>query len=98
MNTGHATVIVRAIDNAGNVRDESVNVTIPTPFGLFVETNSLAITFFLLVLMVLILLVHYFFGHKIIARTRRLIGAIEKEEREEKIEEAQEALDEAKKK
>ena len=61
--SGNLRVMVRAIDNAGNVRDESMDINMPfSPKIIYIGGTI----FFLL-----LILLHYLFGHHILARFRR---------------------------
>ena len=62
-NLTDARVMVRAVDRAGNVRDESLDVKVP-PSALALLQNNLILI--LLVLVMLYLLIHYLFGHHIV--------------------------------
>ncbi len=83
----HFHVVVRAMDNAGNVRDEYVDVNVPTSFDLFVQNNGATLVLGLLILVIFALMTRRSFGRKLAARMRRLIGAIKKEEQLEIAEE-----------
>ena len=73
-------VTVRAFDKAGNVKDETINVASPLTVITFIEQN------WLIILLLLFLLFHYFFGHKIISRVKKIGQAAKDEELEEKNE------------
>ncbi len=74
-------VIVRAFDRAGNSIDESVDVNSPSDIVTFFEQN------FIIIILLLILLIDFLFGHKIIPHIGRIVKAVEKEEKEEKLSE-----------
>src|SRR3989344_1447475 len=78
-------LIIRALDKAGNVRNESVDVDVrlPQPFLLFIRENPIIAFLFLIALFILLIILHYVFGHKIIAHARhvlRILKIIEKRE------------------
>lgn len=77
--SGDLRVIVRAIDRAGNIRDESVDVYVPSSFLSFIQDN--AIIFFILTLLILFswIIFHYFSEHKIIVRLKRVFRLLKKE-------------------
>jgi hypothetical protein len=72
-------IIVRAFDKAGNSLDESVDTNSPSGTLAFFEQN------YLIILLLLILLIDFLFGHKLIPHIGRIIKAVEKEEKEEKL-------------
>ena len=71
-------VTVRAFDKAGNVKDETINVTSSLTWITFFEQN------WLIILLLLFLLIHYFFGHRIISRVKKITQAAKEDELEEK--------------
>ncbi|HEY4495953.1 MAG TPA: cohesin domain-containing protein [Candidatus Paceibacterota bacterium] len=75
-------VIVRAIDKAGNARDESVDVRAPLVISKFIEDYLVYILLFIILLGIIMLLVHYLFGHHIIQYIRRIFNVIKTEEKE----------------
>ncbi len=79
-NIENATVIIRAIDRAGNVRDVSIDVA--APFGplKWVRDNSLLLLIILIILILLLLISHYLFGHKILRHLRRAFQIAKKED------------------
>ncbi len=91
---GSYHVIVRAVDGAGNVRDEPIDVTISPPLIELLKQNDLAIIGGLLILVILLFLLHYFFGHKLLRRVHKAILAAEREDKEEKLEEAERLVEE----
>ena len=80
-------VIVRAIDNAGNVRDESINVTSPTLFMNLLQKYSLYLLGGALVLIILGSILHYLYGHHVIAHLKRAFELVRREEEAEKARE-----------
>lgn len=67
--TGALRVIVRAVDEAGNVRDESADVYEPSPFN-FIRKNLKTIAVLFLALLIF-LIFHYLFGHKVFSRQKK---------------------------
>lgn len=90
--TGSYHVIVRAFDQAGNIRDESIDVTISAPFIEFLKQNDMAIIIGLLLLVIFLFILHYFFGHKLLRRVHKAILAAEHEDQIEQAEEAKALL------
>lgn len=80
-------VVVRAIDKAGNVRDESVNVKEPFAIVNYIKNNLVYILLGIILLGLLGLIVHYLFGHHIIRNLRRLSKMVRQEEAAEAAEE-----------
>lgn len=74
-------VIVRAIDYAGNIREESIDVSKPSTFGKFLSDNILYILLFIIFVGLTTLILHYLFGHHIIKKYKRFIEMIRKEEK-----------------
>ncbi len=64
-------VVVRALDKAGNVRDESVDVRPPSALGQFIEDYLMWVILGVLVLIIVFIAARYFFGHHFIASVRR---------------------------
>ncbi len=85
-------VTVRAFDRAGNVRDETITVAPPVTWINFLKQN------WIIILLLLLLIGHYLFGHKIIARLKRIFKDAKNEEMRKKTEEQEvekiEALEE----
>ena len=71
---GSTQVIVRAFDRAGNSIDEPITVSAPLSLVTFLEQNWIAI------LLLLLLLSHYFYGHKLIPHLKRIFRAVEDED------------------
>lgn len=80
---GQLQVIVRAIDKAGNVRDESLNVHVPFVISKFVKDYAVYILLFIIVLGLVMLIIHYLFGHHIIRHVRRAFQIVKEEERKD---------------
>lgn len=80
-------VIVRAVDNAGNVRDESMDVEFKVPSSLvsFIKENTLIILIAVLIIVLFGAAIHYLFGHKIISRFLRALKLIKKEDLEDEF-------------
>jgi len=70
----NARVTVRAFDRAGNVKDETINVTSSTTWLMFLKQN------WIIILLLILLIADYLFGHRIIARTKRILKATKEEE------------------
>ena len=85
---GKLEVIVRAIDKAGNVRDESVDIKMPFVITRFIEDYLVYILIAIILLGFVMLILHYLVGHHII----RYISHIKQILRKEKIEEAEKIL------
>lgn len=85
---GKLEVIIRAIDKAGNVRDESTDVRPPSTLAKFVKDYLVYILIAIILLSFLMLIFHYLVGHHII----RYIGRIRQILKKEKIEEAEKIL------
>ena len=85
---GKLEVIVRAIDKAGNVRDESVDVKMPFVITRFIEDYLVYILIAIILLGFVMLILHYLVGHHIIC----YISHIKQILRKEKIEEAEKIL------
>lgn len=60
------TAVVRAIDRAGNVRDESADIVIPSSFLSALMRNRLL--FSIIFALAVTLILHFLIGHKILAR------------------------------
>ena len=78
----HARIIVRAIDNAGNVRDESLDTSIEeTPqLSLYLMEHLTQILIGFLGLIFFLIILHYLFSHHIARRFRRAVQIVENEE------------------
>lgn len=81
-----AHVIVRAIDRAGNIRDAGIDVSAtPMFFASFLKEYSPYVLGGLVLLLIVGFLVHYLYGHHLIAHARRAFQIMKKEEEEEKV-------------
>jgi|CXWL01.1.fsa_nt_gi hypothetical protein len=79
-----AHVIVRAVDRAGNIRDAGIDVSAtPMFFASFLKEYSPYVLGGLVLLLILGFLVHYLYGHHLIAHARRAFQIMKKEEEEE---------------
>ncbi|MES2315743.1 MAG: cohesin domain-containing protein [Patescibacteria group bacterium] len=78
-------VIVRAVDKAGNVRDESIDVRLPQEISKFIQDNLVYILLGIILLGLIMLILHYLFGHHII-RYMRLAGKLMRNEKNEQAE------------
>lgn len=74
-------VIVRAVDRAGNVKDASIDVKTPRIISQFINEYLTYILFGVLTLAFLMLLIHYLFGHKLLAHLRRALAVVKEEEK-----------------
>ncbi len=81
---GKLQVIVRAIDKAGNVRDESIDVQVPFFITKFVKDYLIYILLGIIFLGLILLILHYLVGHHIIRSIRRFRELLNSEEVEEK--------------
>lgn len=89
---GKLEVIVRAIDKAGNVRDESTDVRLPATLTKFVKDYLVYILIAIILLSFIMLILHYLVGHHII----RYINHIKQILKKEKIEEAEKIISQEK--
>lgn len=80
---GKLQVIVRAVDKAGNVRDESIDVRSQNKYVHFFKSYLVYILLGIILLSFIILVMHYIFGHHIIRHIKQLSRLIKKEEAEE---------------
>lgn len=81
--TDKLRVIVRAVDRAGNIRDASIDVRAPFVISQFVTEYSTYILLGILILAMFMLLIHYLFGHKVLAHLRRAFAIVKEEEASE---------------
>lgn len=81
-------VFVRAIDNAGNVRDESIDINLLSllSFLSYIKDHLNIILIATLAFIIFLIILHYLFGHKIISRLRRALKLAKKEEKQEELE------------
>ncbi len=77
---GSLEVIVRAVDKAGNTRDESIHVKAPFVITQFVKDYLVYILIAIILMGVVILVTHYMVGHHIIRNLRRFKQFIRQEE------------------
>lgn len=73
VSSGALTIIVRAFDKAGNIKDEAADINLPfLSIFPFIQNN---LTFLLIVIIILLLLgaiTHYFIGHHVADKLRRI--------------------------
>ena len=84
-NNGQLQVIVRAVDGAGNTRDESIEVKKASPFSKFLGDYAVYILSFIILVGLGMLITHYLFGHHVLHllnRLRQILNRQEKEQRE----------------
>ena len=81
--SGNLRIMVRAFDRAGNARDASIDTSMPV---LFSKLSRDGLIWILIILFISVLLAHYLFGHKIIARFKKMINLLKKQELAEKTE------------
>jgi hypothetical protein len=80
---GKLQVIVRAIDKAGNVRDESVDVQAPFVITKFVKDYLVYILAGIILLGLSILIFHYLMGHHILRAIKRVRKVMKREQEEQ---------------
>lgn len=80
---GKLQVIVRAVDKAGNVRDESIDVRYQNKLINFIKNYLVYILLGIILLGFTILIIHYVFGHHLIKRIKQFSRIIKREEAEE---------------
>lgn len=73
--SGEVRAVVRVFDKAGNVRDEYLDVFVPSSFSSFIYRNATVII--IIILVIGFLLVHFFFGHHITVRLKKAFYAFE---------------------
>lgn len=83
---GNVRVIVRAIDRAGNIRDESIDVRTPFIFEIFLKQYLIYILVGIILLGFFVLVLHYLVGHHVIRHLRRVMQIVKKEEEVQNIE------------
>lgn len=76
-------VIVRAVDKAGNVRDQSISVKTPFVITQFLKDNIVYVLLFIILLGLTILITHYLVGHHIIRYLKKAFVLMKKEEAQE---------------
>ena len=72
-------VIVRAIDNAGNIQEASIDVSPPLLVGRFLEEHGMLLLVIVLILILLGSLLHYLYGHHVLAHAKRFFALLKKE-------------------
>lgn len=77
---GNASVVIRAIDQAGNVRD--VTITVHTSLYLYLQNHAWFV-WILFVIFLTLAIIHYFFRHHVTLHAKRLIALWKKEEKKE---------------
>ena len=77
---GRLEVVVRALDRAGNARDESIDVKVPSSITKFIQDYLVYILIGIILLGLIILILHYLVGHHIIRSIRRVRQMLAKEE------------------
>ncbi len=78
--SGELSVIVRAVDMAGNIRDSSINVEPPSLVKNFVKNNLVYLLALFIVVLIAGFVIHYLVGHHIIRHIRRAMEFIKKDE------------------
>lgn len=73
-------VIVRALDRAGNVRDESIDVRAPTVFSQFVSKYLVYILAAILLLIIIGFIIRLLFGNHLLRHVRRAFQIMRAEE------------------
>jgi hypothetical protein len=76
------SVIVRAVDKAGNIRDVSLAVAAPSFVQKFLKDNLVYLLLFIILAGIIGLIFHYLVGHHIIRYLRKAAELIEQEEAE----------------
>ncbi len=84
--TSDLRVIARVIDNAGNVRDEPLDIVIkaPSPPPKRLADYAIQILIGSLALILLLFILHYLIGHKVIAHMREGLRLAKEEEKRNK--------------
>lgn len=76
-------VIVRAVDNAGNIRDASIEVRKPNTILKILDDYLIYILIAIIIAGFIGLLLHYLVGHHIVRNIKRAVAIIKKEEQNE---------------
>ena len=76
--SGKLRVMVRAVDRAGNVQDEVVDVRVPLSFFLFIQNNLVVVLTLLIIMTFLAMILHYLVGHHILAKLRAMRSVFKK--------------------
>jgi hypothetical protein len=74
-------VIVRAIDRAGNIRDESIDIVNAPSSVRMIFDNIQMILFLVLLSILLLIIIHYLWGHHILAHLGRIFALLRSEKR-----------------
>ncbi len=80
---GKLQVIVRAIDKAGNIRDESIDVRTPIAISKFINDYLIYILIGIILLGLIMLIIHYMIGHHIIRALNSFRQVLKREEKGE---------------
>ena len=89
----NSRVIVRAYDLAGNSIDTQVSVRPPTVFVKWFNANSSSLLIYLLIFIILMYLIHYLWGHKVLKRLQ-LISHLLKGNKVQDVEEVVKEVEE----
>ena len=79
------SVIVRAVDGAGNIRDVSISVGPPSLVVKAIKDNLVYILLFVILAGLVGLIFHYLVGHHIIRYFRKAVELVKKEEKEGQV-------------
>ena len=85
LTSNNLSVVVRAIDKAGNIRDVSMAVGSPSLLNKFIEDNLIYILLFIILAGLIGLILHYLVGHHILRYLRKVRELVKKEEQEGEI-------------
>lgn len=86
------TVIVRAVDKAGNVRDESIDVRPPNAIAQFLEGYLVWILLLILLLIVVFFGGRYIFGHHVFENMIRALQLVRREEAKQELKEIEKEI------
>jgi hypothetical protein len=89
----NSRVIVRAYDLAGNSIDTQVSVRPPTVFVKWFNANSSSLLIYLLIFIILMYIIHYLWGHKVLKRLQ-LISHLLKGNKTQDVEEVVKEVEE----
>ncbi|MES2216458.1 MAG: cohesin domain-containing protein [Patescibacteria group bacterium] len=78
--TDKQRVIVRAFDRAGNVRDASLDVEAPNSIVDFLIRNIFWFLLGILVFVIILFILHYYFGHHVARHARRAMEIMSRED------------------
>ena len=85
--SGNVLVIVKAFDKAGNVSEDTIDITIFSSIIDFIRHNYLVMMLGAILLVIMMAIMgHYLFGHHILRHFRRAVEFMKKEEQTENIE------------